>query len=74
VAWIPEKKILFGGCMVKSMRANNLGNITDADLEEWPKTVKRVKEKYSKANVVVPGHGRVGGIELIDHTISLFRR
>jgi metallo-beta-lactamase class B len=74
LAWIPEKKILFGGCMVKSVRARNLGNITDADLEEWPKTLKRVKEKYSNAEIVVPGHGRPGGIELIDYTINLFKR
>ncbi|MBN1803806.1 MAG: subclass B1 metallo-beta-lactamase [Sedimentisphaerales bacterium] len=74
VAWIPEKKIFFGGCMVKSMRANNLGNIEDADLDEWPGTLKKIKEKYSDAEIVVPGHGRPGGTELIDHTIGLFKR
>ena len=74
VAWIPEKKILFGGCMVKSMRARNLGNITEADLDEWPKTLKRVKERYSNAEIAVPGHGRPDGIGLIDHTISLLKR
>jgi len=71
VAWIPSKKILFGGCMVKSQNARNLGNTADADVESWPKTLKKVREKYSEAKVVVPGHGRPGGMELIDHTISL---
>jgi len=71
VAWIPSKKILFGGCMVKSQNANNLGNTADADVESWPKTLKKVKEAFPEAKIVVPGHGRPGGMELIDHTIRL---
>jgi metallo-beta-lactamase class B len=73
VAWMPERKVLFGGCMVKSIRARNLGNITEADMGQWPKTLKKVKEKYPDAEIIVPGHGRPGGIELINHTINLFR-
>ena len=71
VAWIPGKNILFGGCMVKSQNATNLGNVTDADVESWPKTLRKVKETYPSAKIVVPGHGRPGGTELIDHTINL---
>ena len=71
VAWIPEKDVLFGGCMVKSLNARNLGNVADADVENWPKTLEKVKQTYNKAKIVVPGHGRPGGIELIDHTINL---
>lgn len=71
VAWIPSKKILFGGCMVKSLNARNLGNITDADVASWPGTLKKVKATYPEAKIVVPGHGRPGGMELIDHTIDL---
>lgn len=71
VAWIPSKKVLFGGCMVKSQNANNLGNTADADVENWPKTLKKVKETFPEAEIVVPGHGRPGGMELIDHTIRL---
>ncbi|MFZ1976833.1 MAG: subclass B1 metallo-beta-lactamase [Bacteroidota bacterium] len=32
VTWIPSEQILFGGCMVKEMKSENLGNIEDADL------------------------------------------
>jgi len=71
VAWIPARKILFGGCLVKSLNARNLGNAEEADLINYPATLKKVREKYSGAKIVVPGHGRPGGIELIDHTIEL---
>ncbi len=71
VAWIPARNVLFGGCMVKSQNARNLGNITDADVESWPKTLKKVKETFPDAKIIVPGHGRPGTMELIDHTIEL---
>ena len=71
VAWIPARKILFGGCLVKSQNAMNLGNTEESDLINYPATLKKVREKYSGAKIVVPGHGLPGGIELIDHTIEL---
>jgi metallo-beta-lactamase class B len=71
VAWIPERRILFGGCLVKSLNARNLGNTEEADLINYPVTLKKVRKKYLEAKIVVPGHGRPGGIELIDHTIEL---
>ena len=33
--WIPSDRILFGGCLIKSMQAKNLGNIADANVAEW---------------------------------------
>ena len=71
VAWIPARKILFAGCMVKSLNAKNIGNTEDADLVNYPITLKKVKERYSDAKIVVPGHGQPGGLDLIDHTIKL---
>ncbi len=71
VAWIPGRKILFAGCLIKSLNARNIGNIEDADLNAYPITLKKVKETYPDAKIVVPGHGRSGGLDLIDHTIRL---
>ena len=71
VAWIPSEKILFGGCMVKELKSTSLGNIADADIKEWPKTIGKVIEKYKNAKIVIPGHGEYGGIELLKHTLEL---
>jgi len=73
-AWIPEKKILFGGCMIKSRNAQNLGNTKETDLDQWPKTLKKAKQAYPQTKIVIPGHGRYGGMDLIDHTIELLKR
>ena len=69
--WLPERKILFGGCLVKSMGSKSLGNLTDADPEEWDLTVRRLKGSYSNIEIIVPGHGEAGGPELLDCTIDL---
>ena len=69
--WIPGKKILFGGCLIKSMEPRGLGNLSDAVIDDWAMTVEKVMEKYPEIQTVVPGHGAFGGTELLTHTIEL---
>ncbi|MCW7493904.1 subclass B1 metallo-beta-lactamase [Leptospira sp. 2 VSF19] len=71
VVWLPETHILFGGCLVKALDAKDLGNVKEADLNEWPNSVKRVLSRYTDAEVVVPGHGDWGKLDLLRHTIRL---
>lgn len=73
VVWLPQERILFAGCMAKSMNSNNLGNIEDADLTAWPLTLHKVLQRFPSAGVVVPGHGRPGDISLIHHTLRLLK-
>lgn len=73
VAYIPSEKVLFGGCMLKSYGASK-GNIADANIDKWPKTIAKVKKRYPEAEFFVPGHGHSGGIELMDYTIDLFSK
>lgn len=74
VVWLPEYKVLFGGCLVKELDSKGLGNTTDANLEQWPISINKVLEKYPDAEVVIPGHGNWGGIELIEHTLELLKQ
>ena len=71
VVWIPSEKILFPGCMVKSMNSQNLGNTADGDLNAYPITIQKVMNKFPDARIVIPGHGPFGGPELIRHTYRL---
>lgn len=75
VAFYPDKGVLFGGCMVKEASAVNLGNIDDANLQQWPVSINRLKLKYSaeSVNTVVPGHGKSGDILLLDKTLALLK-
>ena len=74
VVWIPAEKVLFAGCLVKELNSKGLGNTADGDLTAYPVTLDKVLQKYPDAKFVIPGHGAVGGIELIRHTKELATR
>jgi metallo-beta-lactamase class B len=73
VVWIPTEKILFGGCMVKSMEAKTMGNVADANLTAWPLTIGHLQQLFQTARFVIPGHGAYGGTELFNHTLELLK-
>ena len=72
VAYFPRERVLFGGCLIKELQATK-GFLGDANLREWSKTVEQVKRQFPKVQQVIPGHGKPGGPELLDYTISLFK-
>ena len=69
--WFPDQKLLFGGCFIKSMDSNNLGNTVDANLEQWPVSLEKIINRYPNVQTVIPGHGSWGGKELLEHTLEL---
>jgi metallo-beta-lactamase class B len=71
VAWLPKQGVLFGGCLIKSLDSQSLGNTRDGDLQAYPTTLEKVQAAYPHAKIVVPGHGAWGGPELIAHTLKL---
>lgn len=72
VVWLPSEKILFGGCMLKDCKTTGLGNTSDAaPLQEWLKTVCAVEAHFPQAKIVIPGHGQVGGMEVVKHTVDV---
>jgi metallo-beta-lactamase class B len=71
VVYLPSKKVLFGGCLVKDATAQTLGNLADADAKSWPASIAAVKKRFPLAKVVVPGHGNSGGLDLLEHTLQL---
>ena len=72
VAYFPDDKTLFGGCLIKESGAGK-GNLEDANENAWSETVTRLKEKYPGIQTVIPGHGKRGGKELLEYTIRLFQ-
>lgn len=71
VVYVPGEKILFGGNEIRNYNGW-VGNIGDANIYDWSQTATNVKKEYGEAKIVVPGHGKFGGAELIDYTIQLF--
>ncbi len=70
--FLPEKKLIFGGCAILPGNAKGNGNVSDGNVDEWKKTIRRIDT--TGYEIVVPGHGAVGGVELIAHTKEMLDR
>ncbi|HEY1060791.1 MAG TPA: subclass B1 metallo-beta-lactamase [Daejeonella sp.] len=71
IGYFPDDNAIFGGCLIKETGASK-GFLGDANINTWSETVRKIKHKYPKARIVIPGHGKWGGTELFDYTIKLF--
>jgi metallo-beta-lactamase class B len=63
--------IIYGGCLVKSMAATDLGFTGDADRAAWPDAIRNVLDRYGR-QWVVPGHGPLDPSgQALQHTLDL---
>lgn len=73
VVWLPDARLLFGGCAVKSHTATAIGNVADADPASWQRAITQLRTRYPQVERIVPGHQDSGGAELLEHTLALLR-
>ncbi|MEN0056743.1 MAG: subclass B1 metallo-beta-lactamase [Mucilaginibacter sp.] len=72
VVWLPQTKVLFGGCLIKSMETNSKGFTDDGNITEWPNSVARVGKRFKNIKYVIPGHqGWQGDTLQLSHTITI---
>jgi metallo-beta-lactamase class B len=71
VLWFDRERVLYGGCLVKSAEAGDMGNLSDANMTAWPGTVRILQRKYPQAVYVIPGHQAWGDAGLLQHTLDL---
>jgi len=69
--WLPRQRLLFGGCLIRSLAAKGLGYTGEARLDDWAGSVERLQFRYPDALMVVPGHGQPGNSALLSHTVVL---
>lgn len=74
VVWLPRQQLLHGGCLVKSVAAFGMGNIADANLNEWANSVRKVISQFGSAKIVVPGHEEWGDTRALEHTLRLVEK
>jgi metallo-beta-lactamase class B len=67
VVYFPGRKLLFGGCMIIGM--DQVGNTSDADLAEWPNSVRDLA-RFDFV-MLIPGHGDRLDPGLVEHTLDL---
>ncbi|MEO9386912.1 subclass B2 metallo-beta-lactamase [Chromobacterium phragmitis] len=69
--YFPEEKVLYGNCILK----RELGNLHEADLAEYPKTLDRLEQSGLDIDTIIAGHlDALHGPELIGHYRQLLRR
>ena len=66
--FFPQEKVLYGNCILKEQ----LGNLDFADLNEYPKTLLKLKQLNLGFTTIVAGHwSAIHGPELIDQYLQL---
>jgi glyoxylase-like metal-dependent hydrolase (beta-lactamase superfamily II) len=74
VVAFPAHGLVFGGGLVRSADAADLGPTAGADLAAWPAAVRRVAARYPHLGVV-PGQGSLENKDaLYDHTLGLLAK
>lgn len=71
VIWFDQDKILYGGCLVKSTEATDLGFTGEANMQEWPATIRKIKKKFGRPKYVIPGHQGWSNPASLEHTLKL---
>jgi glyoxylase-like metal-dependent hydrolase (beta-lactamase superfamily II) len=66
-AWLPKERILFTGDACVNGPYNFMG---DGDSGEWVKTLEAARKL--RPRLVCPGHGPMGGSEVLDNQIAYF--
>lgn len=71
VVWFDKEKILYGGCLVKSLDAEKLGNVVDANISSWMNCIKDLMKRYANAVYIIPGHEGWESTKSLKHTLKL---
>jgi len=73
IIWFGQQKIIYGGCLIKSVEARDPGNLSDANLKEWPVTIHRIQRKYKHPNFIIMGHQDWLSKNALEYTLQLLQ-
>jgi metallo-beta-lactamase class B len=74
VVWLPKQRVLFGGCLVKSVAVFGMGNLADANVNAWAGSIRKLISQFGTARIVVPGHEDLSDAKALDHTLKLVEK
>ncbi len=74
VIWLPQSEVLYAGCLIKSLEADDIGNVADGNLAQYPSSIARLQQHFAGARYVIPGHqGWQGAMKMLPHTLQLVK-
>lgn len=71
VIWFENQKVLYGGCLIKSTADDNLGNLSDASVNDYAAAVLNVQQKCRNPKYVIPGHNDWTSTQSLLHTFQM---
>tara|TARA_R110002126_G_scaffold108245_1_gene244087 strand:- start:631 stop:954 length:324 start_codon:yes stop_codon:yes gene_type:complete len=71
VVWFDQQKVLYGGCLVKSIDATDLEYVGEANIKQWPNTIKRVQARFKNPKHIITGHHDWTSLNALHHTLDL---
>ena len=74
VIWFKNQRILYGGCLIKTVDDTDLGYLGDANVKTYAATVKNVQQKYKRPKFVIPGHGDWSSTKSLKHTLQMAKK
>jgi metallo-beta-lactamase class B len=74
VIWFEKEKILYGGCLIKSVLDDTLGNLGDASVSDYAATVRNVGAKCKNPGYVIPGHNDWMNPKSLKHTLKMAKQ
>lgn len=68
--YFPTEKVLYAGSILKE----HLGNLAFADIEEYQRTLIKLKQLHLDIRTIISGHwSAIHGPELVDHYLQMLR-
>jgi len=71
VIWFEKEKILYGGCLIKSVADRNLGNLADANQKAYAQTIRNLQTKCAKPRHIITGHNDWTNTKSLEHTLKM---
>lgn len=72
--WFQNERILYGGCLIRSIDSKGLGYYAEGNVDEWDNTIKRLKRKFKRPNFIIPGHADWTSKKSLNHTLKIIRK
>jgi len=74
VVWFGRDRVLYGGCLIKSTEAEDLGYLNDGNLSAYVETITRLQHKYPNPAYVIPGHQSWESVQSLQHTLEMAKK
>ncbi|HEX4851071.1 MAG TPA: BlaB/IND/MUS family subclass B1 metallo-beta-lactamase [Puia sp.] len=71
VIWFEQEKILYGGCLIKSVNDVDLGNLSDANVKNYANAIRNVQNKCIDPKFVITGHDDWSSAKSLTHTLEM---